>query len=81
MTEPDTDQVPSDACLRCRGTLTDWGVRQFRTGGTTGGAKLVFGNLAELGEQMIPFHLRYCSNCGQVDMRLPAPTDKSTGRW
>ena len=81
MTEPETDQVPSDACLRCRGTLTDWGVHQFRTGGTTGGVKLLVGELGELGERMIPFHLRYCSYCGQVDVRLPAPTATPSGRW
>jgi hypothetical protein len=72
MTEPETDQIPDSLCLRCRGELTDWGIHEFRTGGTAGSSKLLFGEWAELGEQKVPFHLRYCSRCGQVDVRLPA---------
>ena len=81
MTEPVTAQIPSDACLRCRGTLTDWGIHQIRSGGTTGTAVLALGQVAELGESKIPLHLRYCPSCGQVDVRLPEPTANSTGRW
>ena len=77
MTEPVTDQVPSRECLRCRGTLTDWGIHEFRMGGTSGASKLLFGELAELGEQKVPLHLRYCSRCGQVDMRLPSGSPSS----
>ncbi len=74
MTEPDA-QIPADQCVRCRSALTDWGVHQFRTGGTTGPSKLLFGEWAELGEAMIPLHLRYCAACGQVDVRLPARSE------
>jgi len=81
MTEPVTAQIPSDACLRCRGTLTDWGIHQIRSGGTTGTAVLALGQVAELGERMIALHLRFCPTCGQVDVRLPEPTANSTGRW
>jgi len=72
MTEPETDQIPGDACVRCRAQLTEWGVYEFRTGGTTGTSKLLFGEWAELGEEKVPLHLRYCPHCGQVDVRLPA---------
>jgi hypothetical protein len=73
MTEPTATRVPDGACLRCGGPLTEWGVQEFRTGGTSGGAKLLFGEWAELGEEKIPLELRYCAACGQVDIRLPAP--------
>jgi hypothetical protein len=76
MTEPTTSRVPDGACLRCRGPLAEWGVREFRTGGTSGGAKLLFGEWAELGEEKVPLALRYCPACGQVDIRLPAPADR-----
>jgi hypothetical protein len=71
MTEPETDQIPSDLCLRCRGRLTEMGTYEFRTGGTSGGAKLLFGEWAELGEEKLALHLRSCSRCGQVDVRRP----------
>jgi hypothetical protein len=71
MAEPMTTRIPEGDCLRCGGPLTPWGVHEFRTGGTTGGAKLLFGEWAELGEDKIPLELRYCPSCGQVDIRLP----------
>jgi hypothetical protein len=81
MTEPVTDQIPDQECLRCRTTLTDWGIHEFRTGGTGGASKPLIAKLAELGdEKVVPFHLRYCSRCGQVDVRLPAG-QPSGGRW
>ena len=76
MIEPTTDRVPDGACLRCRGELTGWGVHEFRTGGTSGGAKLLFGEWAELGEQKIPLELRYCAACGQVDIRIPTTANR-----
>jgi hypothetical protein len=60
-----------DDCLRCGGALTSMGVETFRTGGTSGGWKLLFGELAELGEDMIPLEILACSNCRRVEMRLP----------
>jgi len=47
------------------------GVETFRTGGTSGGWKLLFGELAELGEDMIPLEILACGNCRRVEMRLP----------
>jgi len=46
------------------------GVEQFRVGGTSGGWKLLFGELAELGEQMLPFELLACGRCRRVEMRV-----------
>ncbi len=48
------------------------GVEEFRTGGTSGGWKLLFGELAELGEGMVAFELLACHECGHVEFRLPA---------
>jgi hypothetical protein len=63
--------VTGDTCLRCGGILTSMGVETFRTGGTSGGWKMLFGELAELGEEMIPFEVLACGNCRRVEMRLP----------
>jgi hypothetical protein len=60
-----------DACLRCGGDLESMGVERFRTGGTSGGWKLVFGELAELGEDMVPLELMGCRRCRHVEFRLP----------
>ena len=62
--------VPWDVCLRCGGPLQSMGVEQFRVGGTSGGWKLLFGELAELGEQMLPFELLACGRCRRVEMRV-----------
>src|SRR5262245_33532774 len=47
-----------EACLRCGSRLDYIGVEDFRTGGTTGGWKLLFGELAELGEGMLKLEVR-----------------------
>jgi hypothetical protein len=60
-----------DNCLRCGGVLTSMGVETFRTGGTSGGWKLLFGEMAELGEDMIPLEVFACGNCRRVELRLP----------
>jgi hypothetical protein len=41
---------------------------EFRVGGTSGGAKLFFGDWAELGEKMIPMYVFVCPNCGKVEL-------------
>jgi predicted RNA-binding Zn-ribbon protein involved in translation (DUF1610 family) len=43
------------------------GENSFRTGGTSGGWKLLFGEWAELGENMIPLLVYVCPNCGKVE--------------
>ena len=63
--------VAMDECLRCGRSLTSAGVQQFRTGGTTGGWKLLFGELAEVGEGMLPFEVLVCESCGYTELRYP----------
>jgi hypothetical protein len=59
----------ADTCLRCHSPLTSMGVEQFRVGGTSGGWKLLFGELAELGEGMLSLELLACQSCRQVEFR------------
>ena len=61
-----------DVCLRCGSPIASLGVQQFRTGGNTGAWKLVFGELAELGEGMTQFEMFACQTCRHVEFRLPA---------
>jgi hypothetical protein len=61
-----------DACLRCGTPVESIGVEEFRTGGTSGGWKLLFGEWAELGEEKLKLEIRACPTCRQVDLRVPA---------
>jgi hypothetical protein len=60
-----------DACLRCGARLEEVGVEEFRIGGTTGGWKLLFGEWAELGENLVRLEVRACTSCRTVDLRVP----------
>jgi len=61
----------ADACLRCGKPLYSLGVHELRMGGTTGGWKLLFGEWAELGEEMIGMEFLACRGCGRVELRIP----------
>lgn len=72
MVQPQATRGPSDdECLRCGARLEAVGIEEFRTGGTSGGWKLLFGELAELGENMLQLEVRACPSCRQVDLRVP----------
>jgi hypothetical protein len=47
------------------------GVESFRVGGTSGGWKMLFGELAELGEGMMDFEVFACPQCRKVELRVP----------
>ena len=47
------------------------GVEKFRVGGTSGGWKLLFGEMAELGEETLPLDVWACSQCRSVELRVP----------
>ena len=66
-----TEATTGLACLRCRTELRSGGVHEFRTGGTIGGWKLLFGEWAELGEDKLPLELLGCPSCGFVELRVP----------
>ena len=67
------DAAPShpDACLRCGAAMTNTGVHKVRMGGTSGGMKLLFGEWAELSEEMLPLELLACPTCRYVELRVP----------
>jgi hypothetical protein len=68
----ETARPADDRCLRCDGTLTSMGLEQIRTGGTMGGWKLLFGELAELGEDMLALEAFACQRCRMVEFRVPS---------
>ena len=69
----DNEEYPAAGieCLRCAAGLRDLGPAEFRVGGTRGGWKLLFGEWAELGEDMVTIDLLACPKCRHIEMRLP----------
>ena len=61
-----------NACLRCGTELRLMGTEQFRVGGTSGGWKLLFGEWAEVGEDMLTLDVYACPRCRKVELRVPA---------
>jgi hypothetical protein len=68
-----TDQpTPTgEQCLRCGAALQDLGEIELRTGGTSGGWKLLFGEWAELGERMMKVQVLACPSCRRLELKLP----------
>jgi len=60
-----------DTCMRCNAPLYAMGIERFRVGGTSGGWKMLFGEWAELGEQMLPLEVFACTSCRKVELRVP----------
>jgi hypothetical protein len=58
-------------CIACQGAMQSIGIERFRVGGTTGGWKLLFGEWAELGEDMLSFEILACTSCRRVELRVP----------
>ena len=56
-------------CLRCGAVIESLGVEEFRTGGTSGGIKLLIGEWGELGEKKLPFELLVCPTCRFTEFR------------
>ena len=61
-----------NGCLRCGNALRSIGVEQFRIGGSSGGWKLLFGEWAELGEELLSLEVLACTQCRRVEMRVPS---------
>jgi hypothetical protein len=51
--------------------MQDLGGRRFRVGGTGGGWKLLFGEWAELGEDLIELQLHVCPACRKDEFYAP----------
>jgi len=60
-----------DRCIACHNAMRSIGVEPFRVGGTSGGWKLLFGEWAELGEDMLSFEVLACTACRRVELRVP----------
>jgi hypothetical protein len=60
-----------NACLRCGAQLQSIGQEGFRIGGSSGGWKMLFGEWAELGEELLPLEVLACTQCRKVEMRVP----------
>ena len=58
-------------CLRCGVELRELGPAEIRIGGTRGGWKLLFGEWAELGEDMVTLDFLACPKCRHIELRLP----------
>jgi hypothetical protein len=63
--------VDPNACLRCGAQLQSIGVEQFRIGGTSGGWSLLFGEWADVGEQLLALEVLACAQCRKVEIRAP----------
>lgn len=55
-------------CSACGQSANYVYTANFRVGGTSGGIKLLFGEWAELGEEMIPMYVFVCPYCGKVEL-------------
>jgi hypothetical protein len=65
--------IPGNACVHCGQELTSMGIQQLRVGGSTGGWKLLFGEWAELGEDMLALEVWACEHCRRIEFRVPSP--------
>jgi hypothetical protein len=55
-------------CLRCQSATQPLGRLPLMTGGSSGMAKLFFGQLAELGEGHWEVDVYRCTHCGHIEM-------------
>jgi hypothetical protein len=55
-------------CRTCDVEILFAGEAPFRTGGTSDGWKLLFGEWAELGEEMLPLYIYLCPKCGRIEL-------------
>ena len=60
-----------NACLRCGAELHFFGTEQLRVGGTSGGWKLLFGEWAEVAEEMLKVDMYACPRCRKIELRIP----------
>jgi hypothetical protein len=63
-------------CQSCGEYMQYAGKVPFRIGGTPGGTKLLFGELAELGECMLPMDVWICPKCGKVKLVVGEKTKR-----
>ena len=67
----DDPRASGDGCVRCGGQLQSLGETDLRTGGSRGAWKLIFGELAELGEGTMKVEMLACPRCRRLELKLP----------
>ena len=76
MSDPSQDQqgvAPAYGnCLGCDAELSAVGIESFRVGCTSCGWKMLFGELAEIGEGTIDFEIFTCPPGRGVELRVPS---------
>ena len=66
---PEQPSQPEE-CPHCGGNLVSLGVDRLRFGGTRGTWKLLFGELAEVDEEVLPVQVLACQACRRMEFRL-----------
>ena len=77
MSQPNSPAFIPVKCVSCNVDMDDMGDVPFRTGGSRGAWKLVFGEWAELGEDLLNFDVFLCRNCGRVQLFADSKTRDS----
>lgn len=54
-------------CLACKGDMEFLGQAPFRTGGHSGVAVFLFGELSEVSEKLMRFDLYRCRSCARIE--------------
>jgi len=61
--------IPAEVkCLRCQNVMANLGQVSLVTGGHSAGAKLLFGQFAEMNEKPWPVDVYACSECLHVEL-------------
>lgn len=64
-------------CAACKSEMQSLGQLPIRVGGTSGGWHMLFGNWADMSEDVIPLDVFRCATCKRIeffdlDLSLPA---------
>lgn len=68
---PSTPAAPTirpRTCVNCKSQMAGIGQVSFRTGGYVGGAGILAGSWNAAAENLQPFSLYYCQQCGKFDL-------------
>ena len=68
---PSPSAAPATLCPNCHTPMNRSGELEFRVGGRAGGSGFLLGNWNQLSEQLQPFSVYHCPQCGRVDLYEP----------
>ncbi|HEX8674787.1 MAG TPA: hypothetical protein VF710_23005 [Longimicrobium sp.] len=77
--QPGEPRIPEQACSGCGSRMEPLGQLPLRTGGVTGGWHMVFGEMADAGEEILKLDVYRCGECKRVeffdlDLSIPPQT-------